>query len=74
MFGLKKSFKEVFFRKIIESLKYELGLNLDDDKAERIVFCISYLQLHINNLLEKHKKIFLLIIDRNNEKERNYNK
>ena len=49
-------FKEVIFPQIIESVKYELGHNLDDDKAKRIVFCSSYLQLHINNLPEKYKK------------------
>ena len=49
-------FKEVIFPEIIESVKYELGHNLEDDKAKRIVFCSSYLQLHIDNLPEKYKK------------------
>ena len=42
-------FKGIIFPEIIESVKYELSHNLDDDKAKRIVFCFSYLQLHIGN-------------------------
>ena len=62
LFGLEENenedadFKEVIFPQIIDSVKYELGHNLEDDKAKRIVFCSSYLQLHINNLPEKYKK------------------
>ena len=49
-------FKEVIFPQIVETVKYELGHNLDDDKAKRIVFCTSYLQLHIDDLPQKYKK------------------
>ena len=49
-------FKEVIFPQIIESVKYELSHNLDDDKAKRIVFCSSYLQLHIDDLPPEYKK------------------
>ena len=49
-------FKEVIFPQIIESVKYELSHNLDDSKAKRIVFCSSYLQLHIDDLPQKYKK------------------
>ena len=49
-------FKEIIFPQIIESVKYELGNNLDDDKAKRIVFCSSYLQIHMDDLPQKYKK------------------
>ena len=48
-------FKEVIFPQIVESVTYELAHNLDDDKAKRIVFCTSYLQLHIDDLPPKYK-------------------
>ena len=49
-------FKEIIFPQIIESVKYELGNNLDDDKAKRIVFCSSYLQIHLDDLPQIYKK------------------
>ena len=49
-------FKEVIFPQIIDTIKYELGHNLDSSKAKRIVFCSSYLQLHIDDLPEKYKE------------------
>jgi len=48
-------FKEVIFPQIIDSVKSELSHNLDSDKAKRIVFSSSYLQVHINNLPQKYK-------------------
>ena len=48
-------FKDIIFPQIIESVKYELSHNLDNTKAKRIVFCSSYLQLHINDLPQKYK-------------------
>ena len=48
-------FRDILFPQIIESVKYELSHNLDDVKAKRIVFCSSYLQLHINDLPENYK-------------------
>ena len=61
-FGLEENenedadFREVIFPQILDSVKYELGHNLDEDKAKRIVFCSSYLQLHIDDLSENYKK------------------
>ena len=48
-------FKDIIFPQIIDSVKYELSHNLDDDKAKRVVFCSSYLQLHIDDLPQKYK-------------------
>ncbi len=48
-------FKEVIFPEIIESVKYELSHNLDENIAKRIVFCSSYLQLHIDDLPQEYK-------------------
>ena len=58
-------FREVIFPKIIDTIKYELGHNLDSDKSKRIVFCSSYLQIHIDDLPEKYKEnnYCLLIMD-----------
>ena len=49
-------FKEVIFPQIIDTIKYELGHNLDSSKTKRIVFCSSYLQIHIDDLPEKYKR------------------
>jgi hypothetical protein len=49
-------FKDVIFPQIIDAIKYELGHNLDSEKIKRIVFCSSYLQLHINDLPQKYKE------------------
>jgi hypothetical protein len=48
-------FMEVIFPQIIDSVKSELSHNLESDKAKRIVFSSSYLQVHINNLPQKYK-------------------
>ena len=49
-------FKEVIFPHIIDLVKYELSHNLDSEKAKRIVFSSSYLQIHIDDLPEKYKE------------------
>ena len=49
-------FREVIFPQIIDTIKYELGHNLDSIKTKRIVFCSSYLQLHIDDLPKKYKE------------------
>ena len=43
-------FKEIIFPHIIDRVKSELSNNIDTEKAKRIVFCSSYLQLHMPNL------------------------
>ena len=49
-------FKEVIFPHIIDLVKYELSHNLDSEKAKRIVFSSSYLQIHIDDLTQKYKE------------------
>jgi hypothetical protein len=49
-------FKEVIFPHIIDLVKYELSHNLDSEKAKRIVFSSSYLQIHIDDLPQKYKE------------------
>ena len=49
-------FREVIFPQIIDTIKYELGHNLDSIKTKRIVFCSSYLQIHIDDLPKKYKE------------------
>jgi len=58
-------FKDIIFPQIIDSVKYELSHNLDDDKAKRVVFCSSYLQLHIDDLPQEYKdnNYCLLLMD-----------
>ena len=48
-------FRSVIFPQIIDSIKYELSHNLDSVKTKRIVFCSSYLQIHIDELPAKYK-------------------
>ena len=47
-------FKKIIFPQIIDIAKSELSYNLDTVKAKRIVFCSSYLQIHIENLPVKY--------------------
>ena len=49
-------FKDVIFPQIIDMVKYELSHNLDSEKAKRIVFSSSYLQIHIDDLPQKYKE------------------
>ena len=57
------NFRDVIFPQIIDTIKYELGHNLDSMKTKRIVFCSSYLQIHIDDLPKKYKeKNYCLLI------------
>ena len=47
-------FKNIIFPKITSLAKSEIGFNLDTPKSQRIIFCISYIQSHINLLPEKY--------------------
>ena len=49
-------FKEVILPQIIETVKYEMGHNLDSMLTKRIVYCSSYLQIHIDELPDKYKE------------------
>ena len=41
--------KEIFPR-LLSNIKYEIGYNFDNPKLEHIIFCVSYLQIHIKAL------------------------
>ena len=59
-------FKEIFPR-IISSTKYEIGYNFDNPNLEKIIFCVSYLQIHIKDLplsyaKDNYSKLFIDIM------------
>ena len=43
-------FKNEIFQNIINTAKYELGFNIDIENNKKIIFFISYLQLHFNDI------------------------
>ena len=49
------NFLEEILPRIITLIKYEIGNSLDNKKYERIKFCITYVQLHINDLPVQYK-------------------
>ena len=49
-------FRHIVFPNIIETIKNELGHNIDTIKAKRLTFYASYLQIHIDDLEEKYKE------------------
>ena len=51
---LNPDFKEEIFPKIMVKIKEEIGENEFDEYLERILYCCSYIQLHINLLPEKY--------------------
>lgn len=58
--------KEIFPR-LMSNIKYEIGYNFDNPKLQEIIFCVSYLQIHINNLPSNYakdnfKKLFMDIM------------
>ena len=61
-------FLEEIFPRIITKLKIELGHLIDYAKYERIIFCITFLQLHIGNLPQiyssnNYNQLFIEIIN-----------
>ena len=38
------------FPRLLSNIKYEIGYNFSNKKLEHIIFCVSYLQIHIKNL------------------------
>jgi hypothetical protein len=58
-------FLKEIFPKIIELIKYEIGENYTNQKLEKIIFCISYLQISIKKLPDDYinnnfSKLFLI--------------
>ena len=49
------NFLEEILPRIITLIKYEIGNSSDNKKYERIKFCITYVQLHINDLPVQYK-------------------
>ena len=43
-------FLKEIFPKIVELIKYEIGENYNNQKLEKIIFCVSYLQITIKKL------------------------
>ena len=49
-------FLKDIFPRIISVIKYEIGYNIDNPKLEKIIFCISYLQIYMQKLPEEYIK------------------
>ena len=50
------SFKDVLFQKIMDYLKYEIGFNIEDQMSQRIIFCTTYIQSHIEDVPNEYSK------------------
>jgi len=48
-------FLRQIFPRIIDNIKYEIGDNYDNKKLEKIIFCVSYLEIFIKDLPEEYK-------------------
>ena len=60
-------FKEVLFQKIMEYLKYEISFNFDNPKSQRIIFCTTYIQSHLEDISKEYSennycKLFMELI------------
>ena len=44
------NFLNEIFPKLMHNIKYEIGNNYDNAKLQQIIFCVSYLQIHLKNL------------------------
>jgi hypothetical protein len=58
--------KEIFPR-LMSNIKYEIGNNFDNVKLQQIIFCVSYLQIHLKNLpidyvYNNYNKLFMNIM------------
>ena len=48
-------FLRQIFPRIIDNIKYEIGDNFDNKKLEKIIFCVSYLEIFIKDLPEEYR-------------------
>ena len=60
-------FKDVLFQKIMEYLKYEIGYNIESVKSQRVIFCTSFIQSHIEDVPKEYSennysKLFMELI------------
>ena len=61
------SFKDVLFQKIMDYLKYEIGFNIEDTMSQRIIFCTTYIQTHMEDVPKDYSnnnycKLFMELI------------
>jgi len=61
------SFKDVLFQKIMDYLKYEIGFNIEDKMSQRIIFCTTYIQTHMEDIPKEYSynnycKLFMELI------------
>ena len=62
-------FLKEIFPKIVETIKFEIGENFHNQKLEKIIFCISYLQIFLKKLPDDYinsnfsKLFFELMLD-----------
>ena len=49
-------FKSVFFPEIMSLVRTEIGNSFESEKFQKIIFCISYIQTHFDNLPNEYKK------------------
>ena len=61
------NFKDGIFIKIMDYLKYEIGFNLEDTMSQRIIFCTTYIQTHMEDVPKEYSsnnycKLFMELI------------
>ena len=61
------NFKDVLFKTIMDNIKNEIGFNYDEPKSQRIIFCTTYIQNHIEDVPKEYSdnnysKLFLELI------------
>ena len=61
------NFKDILFQKIMDYLKYEIGFNSEEPKSQRVIFCTSYIQSHMEDIPKdycdnNYSKLFLELI------------
>ena len=48
------NFKDILFQKIMDYLKYEIGFNIEEEKSQRVIFCTSYIQSHMEDIPKEY--------------------
>ena len=49
-------YKNILFPQIKKNITLEINYNVNNENAQRIIFCTNYINLYIRNLSEKYKK------------------
>ena len=60
-------FKEEIFPHIMNNIKNEISFNFDNEKSQKIIFCTSFLQAHLNEIpkeysINNYNKLFMTLI------------